>query len=68
MVTPSTEDELASLFVEWVVRDVDFTHGFEHTTRLPVYSTTSIENGTELPVVSVDTIRPEKINTSDNIK
>ena len=47
---------LAALFVERIVRDVDLTHGFEDSPRLPVDLPIRLNYRPELTVVTIDTI------------
>ncbi len=51
---------LAALLVERVVRDVDLADGFEDAAGLPVDLPVRPDDGAELAVVSVDSVRPEK--------
>ena len=38
VVAPGPEDQIASLLVKWIVRDVDLADSFEDSTRFPMYA------------------------------
>ena len=53
VVAPSSELEVAVLFVEGVVRDVNLTNSLEHSSRLPMHTPTAVNDRPELTVVAV---------------
>ena len=56
MVTPGSEDELAALFVEGVIGDVDLADCFKDASGLPVNFAIVVDDGTELAVITIDAI------------
>ena len=63
MVAPSSELEVAVLFVEGVVRDVNLTNSLEHSSRLPMHTPTAVDDRAELTVVAVQVLSSDVTNT-----